>query len=165
MTVLKENAEFRFALIPTPSLYDARKAFDDFKYSDAASFAEKNRLAQVLEAAAQAQYYPLVKRLVIVVLQDWKASADEVNAGRPQYLNDGHLAMKEIYRSVAGVVQPGLVNQPCYITVMNALKSGVNRALRELAKEKLVSTIRPRRSQWGAVARYGWITASNSART
>lgn len=154
--------EFKASLVPTLELQACRKAHDDMRAKPAEMpwpewDAKTNALMSACVEAAKRQYYPLVKRMVIAVLKDWKLTSEEVNKGNPQYLMDGTLTSKAIYPWVSPMIRTAVVNQASYLNVLNVIQPAIRAALKELEAVGLVEVARPRHSKWGAVSTYRWV--------
>ena len=156
--------EFGFNLVPCLTLQAARKAHDDFarggKPADMGwpEFGAKVN-ALMFEASRQAkhQYYPLIKQLVIALLKDWKLTAEDTNKLNPQYRMDGSIILANLSPYVVRTIRPFIAEQASELNVLNVIKPGIAKALRELEEEQLVSVARPRHSKWGAVSTYTWV--------
>lgn len=157
---------FKASLVPGLLLQASRKAHDDMRAKPAEMpwpewDAKTNALMSACVEAAKVQYYPLIKRMVIAVLKDWKLTAEDVNALKPQYLMDGALTAKAVLPWIMPHIRPAVEGQASYLNVLNIVQPAIRQALKELEHAGLIAVDRPRHSRWGAVATYRWVLPGN----
>jgi hypothetical protein len=70
LNALKSDEAFIRSLLPSPALQGARLDFDRCAQSGTYLVPKLDRLNNICTRLTKAQYYPLIHRLVVAVLQD-----------------------------------------------------------------------------------------------
>jgi hypothetical protein len=161
----QENDNLKPGLV----LEASRKAHDDFAKGgkpadmDWTEFSAKVN-ALMFEASRQAkrQYYPILKRMVAALLKDWKLTCEDTGKTcAPQYRMDGSMSLVSLQPWIVHALRPHLTGKFSELNVLNIIKPGISKALRELEEEQLVLVNHPSRRQWGGVCTYLWVLPGN----